>query len=481
VTAVGNIAVETVHDWEPGPGNVVTWQPSPASLAKVRQAPVSAVPPSYMQAQHLRGYVKHADHGLRMSRLCIAAWDIQGQCDIRAMTYIVNAHLRRHDTYRSWFDCTDTENIVRHTVQRPNDIKFAPTERGEMSPQQWREFLLSTPPPLEWDCFRFAIIQYDDHFTFCVTMDHLHVDAMFMGSIFIEVHSMYHALTSGAAPITLPDAGSYEAFCLRQQMYTSALTAESPQVRAWLDFARRNDGTMPAFPLPIGDLSAGCLGALKTVQLLDRAQMDRFEAACVAAGARFSGGVFAAAALAHHELTGIDTYCAITPHDTRNSPAEYLTTGWFTGMIPLTVPVHGMSFGETARAAQTSFDSGTDLAHVPFDTVLRLAPPELGLRRPDIGFPMISFLDAGLPPLSAMINSQLLGLNAKVYGDGDYPAQVCMWVNRLESETSVTLFFPDNPIAHESVNTYVTAMKSVYSRVADGLPVTADHRLKQPA
>lgn len=225
---------------------------------------------------------------------------------------------------------------------------------------------------------------------------------------------------------------------------------------------------MPSFPLPTGDLTPGCAGALKTVQLLDQEEMSRFEESCVSAGARFSGGVFACAALTQFELTGEDIYYAITPHDTRSGPAEYTTTGWFTGMIPITAPVSPASFGETARAAQASFDSGTELALVPFDTVLRLAPDELGLRRPNLGFPMLSFLDAGLPPLSAMIDSALLGLNAKVYGDGDYPAQVCMWVNRMKTETSVTIFHPDNPVAHASVTKYASVLKSKYACVAEG-------------
>lgn len=473
MVALGHTAVETIHEWEPGSGSVVTWAPSATSLAKAAAAPVSAVPPSYMQAQHLRGYKRHAAHGLDMSRLCIASWDIPGRCDIRAMSYIVNAHLRRHDTYHSWFavgelDADGGAEITRHRFERPADITFVPTQRGALASQEWRDFLLATPSPLEWDCFRFAIIQYAEHFTFCVSVDHLHVDAMFMGSIFVEVHSMYGALSSGAAPIALPDAGSYEAFCVHQQMYTTALTAESPQVQAWLDFASHNDGTMPSFPLPTGELKPGCAGALITEQLLDQQQMDRFEDACVAAGARFSGGVFACAALTQYELAGTETYFAITPHDTRSSPADYLTTGWFTGMIPLTVPVSPSSFGTTARAAQTSFDSGTELAHVPFDSVLRLAPPELGLRRPDIGFPMLSFLDAGLPPLSAMIDSTLVGLNAKVFGDGDYPAQVCMWVNRMKDQTSITVFHPDNEVARDSVNRYLSVLKSLYARVAAG-------------
>jgi hypothetical protein len=43
-----------------------------------------------------------------------------------------------------------------------------------------------------------------------------------------------------------------------------------------------------------------------------------------------------------------------------------------------------------------------------------------------------------------------------------------MWVNRFGSGTSVTVAFPNNPIARESVARYLEAMKSVFVRVVEG-------------
>ncbi|MGA3257160.1 MAG: hypothetical protein ABSD32_24315, partial [Mycobacterium sp.] len=51
------------------------------------------------------------------------------------------------------------------------------------------------------------------------------------------------------------------------------------------------------------------------------------------------------------------------------------------------------------------------------------------------------------------------------------PARVCVWVNRLPDETSVTVFLPNNPVAHDSVTQYLAAMKSIYVRVAEGRSV----------
>jgi hypothetical protein len=467
LVVLGHIGLETVSNWVPGPGSVWLWQASPASLEKARHAPINAVPPSYIQARHLRGYRDQAARGLEMSRLVVAALDIRGQCDIRAMTYVINTYLRRHDTFRSWFEFTEAGDIRRHTIGNPADIELIPVAHGDMSAKHWQDYILATPSPLEWDCFRFAIIARDDRFTVCISVDHLHVDAMFISAVFWEIQSMYDALMDGDGPIPLPSAGSYEEYCRRERTYTAALTLESPEIRRWVEFFEGNDGSLPSFPLPLGDTSLVATGELLSLQLLDAGQTARFEAACTSAGSRFSGGVFACAALAEYELTGSETYHAVTPTSTRSTPAEFMTTGWFIGHIPFAVEV-GSSFGETARSAQASFDSSSQLANVPFERVLELAP-WFNKTPPRGGFPMLSFLDAGVPPLSAVIALQLNRMNTKIFSDGRIAARVCMWVNKFAHETTVTASFPNNPIAHESVARYLAAMKSVYVRVAEGL------------
>lgn len=463
MVVVGQVEVGPIHQWQPTAGSVVSWHASPASLEKARQAPRSPVPASYQQAQHIRRFCENAARGIDMSRLLTAGWDIPGQCDIRAMTHVINMHLRRHDTYHSWFEFSDDDRIVRRTISEPGQIKYASVEHGEMTATEVRSLALGTPNPLRWDSVRFLIIQRADHFTFCVCVDHLHIDAMFVGVGFMEIHLMYAALAAGRAPVSLPPAGSYDDFCVRQGRALSALTVDSPPVRAWVDFFESNNGTLPEFPLPLGDPDQSVPCDMMSVQLLDERQTARFESACLAAGARFSGGVFACAALVEHELTGAATYHGIIPVDTRSNEAEFMTTGWFVGFAPVTAPAAG-SFADTARAAQTSFDAGKDLSIVPIERVIELAP---WLRMPRRGAPLLFFLDAGVPPLSALVNSHLEGVNARLYHDGRIPSQVAIRVNRLENETQMIVLFPNNPTARESVTRFVAAVKSVYSRVAD--------------
>lgn len=62
------------------------------------------------------------------------------------------------------------------------------------------------------------------------------------------------------------------------------------------------------------------------MMLMDEQQTQRFESACMAANARFIGGMLACIAIAIHELTGADTYFGITPKDIR-TPADLMTQG----------------------------------------------------------------------------------------------------------------------------------------------------------
>jgi hypothetical protein len=139
--------------------------------------------------------------------------------------------------------------------------------------------------------------------------------------------------------------------------------------------------------------------------------------------------------------------------------------GWFTGVLPLTIPVDPNSFKITARAAQASFDASVELASVPYDRVLELAP---WLRRPGPQFTMMNYMDAGLPPFSAMVATAMNGVNATALIDGRNPAFAYSTVFRLFDEVSIMVSYPHNPIARESVRSYTEAMRSVLHRAVAG-------------
>jgi hypothetical protein len=282
----------------------------------------------------------------------------------------------------------------------------------------------------------------------------------------LEAHGMYTSLTVTGQPVVLPEAGSFDDFCVTEREFCSNLTVDSPEVRAWIEFAENSGGTLPEFPLPLGDPTEPTVADMVGEMLLDAEQTARFEAACAAAGARFVGGLFACSARVDHDFTGAATYYGLTPRDTRRTSDNFMTQGWFTGLVPITVSIAATSFGEAAWAAQDAFDSSLNLARVPYYRVLELAP---WLEKPRPNFPVSNFLHGGAAPLNAVLAATEMGYsnNIGIYSDGRFSYQLTIYVFRYEAGTAMSVLFPDNPIAQKSVARYIAAMKSVCAQVAE--------------
>ncbi len=192
------------------------------------------------------------------------------------MTEAINAHARRHDAYHDWFEY-DGGGFVRRMIEDPQQINFVAVDFGQMDSEQVRTHALTTTPEtLQWDCY--------------ASVDHLHIDGISAGLIFFDIHLMYQHLTTAAGPdrATAPAAVmSYRDYAVRQHEKLSGLTLTSPETRDWLEFAQDTTGDWPSFPLPLGDTAGGNDGAFVTVELLDAAGTDAFDAVCRTAGARF--------------------------------------------------------------------------------------------------------------------------------------------------------------------------------------------------
>ncbi|MGE2736150.1 condensation domain-containing protein [Mycolicibacterium vaccae] len=464
---IGKITIGALDEWSLTSGSVTSWHPTAASAQRARRAPVSSVPVSYMQQQHLRNYCERADAGLTFSRQIIASCEVSGHCDIAAMDLAVNTYLRRHDTFRSWFERTADGDFVRHALEDPDDIEFVPVDHGHLTVDQIRAHVVDIPSPLEWGCFTFGIIQNDGRFTFFAAMDHVHGDATLIGTTMLEANGMYSAYSGSGQTFTLPDAGSFDDFCIRERAHTDELTVDSPEVRAWIDFADENNGGFPEFPLPLGNSREARTSTMSSAILLDPAQTERFEAACAGAGSRFVGGLFACLAQLEHELTGALTYYGLTPRDSRSAGDNFMTQGWFTGLVPITVPIGAASFAEAAGAAQASFDGNLSMAKVPYYRVLELAP---SLKWPQPNFPVSNFFHGGAAPLNAVLAAADMGLadNIGIFPDGRYSYQLTIYIFRYGEGTVMAIMHPDNPVAAKSAARYMAAMGDVCCRVAEG-------------
>lgn len=457
------VAIGSIRTWQPGRGPVTTWTASPASRAAMAAAAPDALPPSSQQEQHLRTAYRVAASGQDAPRLILASWRVEGWCDIAAMTAAINTHVRRHDTYHSAFEVT-ADSITRRTIDDPERIEFIPTALGFLETDEIRAYAeTSTPGTLEWDCFTFGVVQNPDHFVVYANIDHLHTDGSSALVIYRDITHTYHA--HAEAPIEqqhspLAPAAAYRDFTARQHMQLSAMSRESRPVKDWVDFARDTDGDWPTFPLGLGEAAAGA-GGVVTVELLNAEQTAAFAAVCRAAGARFSGGVMACAALADHRLTGTDTFHTYSPSDTRAGETASVTAGWYASLFPVSVDVAADDFSATARSAQKSFDANRNLSAVPMRRALDLHPAEeIGVPLPCGPSMMLSLMDFHKTPDA---NASGLGIYIDNLSHGD----VNMWVTRNPDQTIVTVSFPDTAHARHSVHLYLGVLRSVFTTAAE--------------
>jgi hypothetical protein len=464
------VAQGPIKSWRPAEGPVTTWTASAAARAAMGAAESDPQPPTFQQAGHLRAAFYGKALGLRLPRLMVISWDSPGVCDIAVMTEAVNAHVRRQDTYHSAFGF-ENGNVVRRTIADPGVIELEPTSHGTMSTEQLQVHALSTTPgTLDWDCFTFGVIQGAEHFTFYASIDHLHADGMSAGLIFLDIHLTYQDLMAGRAS-SYPEVTGYRDYAARQRQHVAGMTPTAPEIEAWVDFATDADGEWPSFPLPLGDTWTNNGGDYVTVEMLNDLETESFDAACRDAGARFSGGVMACAALADREFTGSTVYRGFTPSDTRTPGADTASVGWFASLFPVTVPIGDGSFADAARAAQASFDANRPMSTVPFERVLELvAVDELGIKLPSKSAMMVSFLDFRKIPVASLWEE----MNFGIYGDNLSHGGINMWVNRHADRTTVTVSFPDNPEARHSVHRYVAALSLAFADVAKTAAVWID-------
>jgi hypothetical protein len=455
----------TVDDWT-AEGNVVSWCPTATTHACAAEAQSHPAPVSYQQSQHLQYYRRQVELGRDIPRLCIGAWEIGGTCDIDAMTHAVNSHVRRHDTYHDRFVFGDDDEIHRHVIADPEVITLTPTDLGRMDAPQIRKLLLNTPDPLQWDCFTFGVIQGEDRFTVFIAVDHLRADGMSAGVIFLDIQTAYFAALQGAGATSIP-AASHREYSANQRAYTASLNEQSPEIQSWRAFLAANNGVLPTFPLALGEATPDTPGAIDVFDLIDEDQGRRFEAACRAAGARFSGGVFACAALAEHRLTGAATYFGLTPFDNRRDPTYAITVGWLASFVPLAIPTAGASFEEVVSAAQASFDENTALGAVPFYHLLETPErPSGGIEVPDRPVPMLSYIDIRKLPFGDDYD----GLRAGIWGDNRLSETVCMWINRMQDKTQLVVAYPGTGLARRSVLRYVETLRAEFAQVCGPQP-----------
>lgn len=451
------VAIAALSTWDPGYGTVTVWAPTPDSHTAMTAAPLDATPLSFQQDHHLRTMHRANASGRTLPRLVVSSWEVEGRCDIAAMTAALNAHLRRHDTYHSAFDVTDT-SIRRRTVDDPELIEVFPTRLGILNRSELRRLVESaTPHTLDWDCFLMGVVQCPGYYTVFISLDHLLTDGMSTPVIYHDITQTYRALVQGL-PDPLPPRGGYLEYSETQRTRSRELGAESELVRGWVDFVRETGSDWPGFPAPLGELGSNA-GSVVDFPLIDGEQADAFAAVCRQSGIRFSGGVLACAALAERRFTGRNAVHLFTPSDTRCREAQSDSAGWFASLFPVSVDVSAAAFATAAVSAQRSFDANKPLSALPVRRAMQIAghrgwsPPQ---QRPPMMVSLLDYRRAGDDPDGRLT----IYLDELSHGD------VNVWIMRQHDGLTVTVSSPATAEALAAVNRYVDVLRSEFLAAA---------------
>lgn len=453
-----------IGDWKPRPGRVTTWKPTAESIAQVHAAPAHPTPPSHIQEEYLKSAYRNRDSGFRFSRLCLVTFDIYEPLDADAMTRAINGFVQRHDTFSSWFS-TDDDGVVRHLTV-PDAIELVGTEHGYFEDQELlREHVQDTTPgPTSWDCFSFGVVDRGDEFTVYAAVDHLDTDGISQALTFFELRSLYIDAAAGTLNVQ-PCLGSYLDYCSREREASAQLTIDSPQVQQWIDLVLANGGDLPSFALPLDAHAQKYTRSQVTMYpLFDHDEALKFDDACERVGAKFTGGIFAAAAIAEYELVGKETYLGLTPKSTRSTPGEFGAIGWFSSLVPVHFAVAGaVTFSHLAGAAQRAFETGKTLADVSYHRVLELVTDDIGITtEPGWSAPMISYVDVRKLPGADIVSS----VNGGLFGNQGSSDEVYMWINRFEEQTGATFMYPGTDVARESIELYYAKISEIFLSVA---------------
>lgn len=448
-----------IEEWQPAPGRLVSWHATPAAVAAADRAPRHPVPPSHQQEEYLRLAHRNVEATFRFSGLCVVTAAVPGLLDRGAMTRAINAFLLRHDTFRSWFAIGTDGAVHRHLVA-PEVVEFAERERGLVTGAQIRAHVQeSTPGPFRWNCFTFGAVEHENSTTLYLAVDHLHTDGVAQYISCFELAHLY-LREVGADTGQLSAPASFLDYCARERTASAALTRTSPGVRRWLELLRGNGGELPSFLLDLGKRPGSCpRSAHRTFPLFDEAAALRFEKVCRDHGAEFTGGIFAAAALAERELLDSDYYFTLSPISTRSTVAELVSVGWYVTLIPVAFPLGATAtFARTLTAAQRAYDTGLTLTPVSPHRVLQLAADDPDITvRPGWSAPMLSYVDARDFTGNEYFDTPGTG----IYANRAATEQVLLWINRLPTATTLSVIYPDTPTAHHSVTRYISTLRSI--------------------
>lgn len=457
------------------PGRLTVWRARAPRMSDATWA-ADPRPASHVQEAHITYALEAAGEGPLPPSWLGCAFDLPAELDADAFATALRGWIDRHETLRSHLTLSSRSTHSTHStgsgrLQRKTlptgAVSIHPSTAGDFTDgrelaRYLEELFDDEAAPLDWPGYLCATISRPEATTVCLAADHTLMDGYSTLLTAYEIHTLYAAARATHdgkhTPRPLPPTSSYLDFAEAERTAADALSADHESIVRWRRFVTEAGDRLPAFPVPVGDVSgspAAQPGGY--AELLDASAAHAFDQVCRAAGGDAFSGLLACLAKLGHEITGSDEFRTMAPFHTRTGPSRS-SIGWYVGMGPVAFRLSATdSFAEALRSAVSGLEGVKDLARIPFPRVAEL------LGRPLHDPFMVSYADLRRAPGSRHWN---IWRTVILRSRSTDPDDVYLWIQRTHDGLSVSYRHPATDSAVIAVPQYVARTKHLLACVA---------------
>jgi mycolipenoyl-CoA---2-(long-chain-fatty acyl)-trehalose mycolipenoyltransferase / long-chain-acyl-CoA---trehalose acyltransferase len=391
---------------------------------------------------------RHVGEGARPGSWMAVAFRLPVGLDRETLGSAWEAVLERHGTFRTAFDPGADGPVLREV-----DLVAEGWATHRVPGSTWdavRRLFDAACSPYERPSHRLCVLEPVDAAEgrpyVIIGSDHAHVDMLSWHVVVRDLLAAAAAIRAGADPVGEPVAAFAEHTVLLERMPPAP---EAVRQR-WAQILDAGGGSMPAFPLPLGDIERPRAAVVDVREVLDAAGIVRFDAAAAALGVR-------AIALATSVLTRVTLaqagtpLRAVFPVHSRHEQRWHDAVGWFITNAVLE------SADPDPRACADAIREAVALGSYPLAPILA----------PYGGMPMgpgmfaLSWLDGRRLPVPDPPALELQHVSAAIDVDG-----VMAWFTATEEGLQVRCRYPDTLEARASMDGWLDAVIDGMRRAA---------------
>ncbi|MEO7753841.1 MAG: condensation domain-containing protein [Terracoccus sp.] len=354
------------------------------------------------------------------------------------------AVVARHGTLRTVFTPGDDGSVRLHEVQvLPGRWLEHEVPDGQRPRDVLRVVLDEACAPYARPSHRLVVAGGDsDHPTLVVGLDHAHTDAWSLLVLARDLMTCLDDVLAGREPGAA--LAPVDAFADHSALLESMPPAPEEVRRRWAEILAAGGGSMPTFPLPLGDVSTPQPDVVEVRDVLDEVELARFDEVVQQRGHRMFSVAVSVLTRVSAEMAGVPLR-AVLPVHSRLEDRWHDSVGWF-----------------ITNAVIESRDPDPTACAGAVREAIRLGSHPLGpIMAPYGGMPAgpgmfaISWLDNRRLPVTVDRALRPRHVSAVIRTDG-----VMIWFVINDSGLHLRCRSPDTPEAHVSVPAWLNAVCS---------------------